>query len=114
MKKFVFITTLVISLFIIQNFVRSIVGIWQKQSLVEQAKHELVKHKKENETLKQQYAMVQDTSFIEEQARNKLLLTRENEQQVVIPESLINENKPITRATIKSIAPWQAWLQLFF
>ncbi len=114
MKKFLFITVILIALFIIQNFVRSIIGVWQKQSLIDQAKVELSKEQKEHERLRKQYAQVQNPSFIEEEARNKLLMVKENEQQVVIPKSLLKDTTAKHTAVITAKPVWQQWLSLFF
>lgn len=113
MKKILFITVIFIALFIIQNFVRSIIGVWQKQSLIDQAKVELKKEQKEHGRLRKQYAQVQKPSFIEEEARNKLLMVKENEQQIVIPKSLLKDtfHKP---AVAKAQPIWQQWTRLFF
>lgn len=113
MKKFLFITIILIALFIIQNFVRSIVGVWQKESLIDHAKVELAKQKKENEVLRKQYQQVKKPSFVEEQARNKLLMVKDNEQQIVIPKSLLKDRSQKT-ASVDNKPVWQQWVSLFF
>lgn len=112
MKKILFITVILIALFIIQNFVRSIVGVWQKESLIDHAKVELSQQKKENEVLRKQYEQVQKPSFVEEEARNKLLMVKDNEQQIVIPKSLLKDPSQKT-ASVDQKPIWQQWISLF-
>lgn len=113
MKKALFITVIIIALFIIQNFVRSIIGVWQKQSLIDQAKVEFAKQQKEHDRLAKQYVQVQKPSFVEEEARNKLFMVKENEQQIVIPKSLYKDTSQ--KAVIVNTKPvWQRWINLFF
>lgn len=114
MKKALFITVIIIALFIIQNFVRSIIGVWQKQSLIDQAQVEFAKEQKEHDRLVKQYTQVQKPSFVEEEARNKLFMVKENEQQIVIPNFLLKDtsSKHLTVLSVKPI--WQQWVHLFF
>lgn len=114
MKKFLFITVILIALFIIQNFIRSIVGVWQKESLIGHAEVELSQQKKENEALRKQYQQVQKPSFVEEEARNKLLMVKENEQQIVIPKALLKDPSSQKTASVDQKPVWQQWVNLFF
>ncbi len=114
MKKALFITVIIIALFIIQNFVRSIISVWQKQSLIDQAKVEFTKEQKEHDRLVKQYTQVQKPSFVEEEARNKLFMVKENEQQIVIPNSLLKGITSKHKAVLSAKPIWQQWLSLFF
>lgn len=115
MKRVFFIIVLVASLFFINNLTRSIFGLWQKQNLVEKERIELLKAKEENQRLKEQLSRVQSPEFIEEQARNKLLLLKPEEQRILISNNLTSA----TQSGKKSVgehkeANWKRWWDLFF
>ncbi|MBI1982331.1 MAG: septum formation initiator family protein [Candidatus Levybacteria bacterium] len=122
MKRVFFIIVLVASLFFINNLTRSIFGLWQKQNLVEKERIELLKAKEENQRLKEQLYRVQSPEFIEEQARNKLLLLKPEEQRILISENLVaatqsgkkrvGESKEVNPDSIG--ANWKRWWDLFF
>ena len=72
MKKTLFIATVIISLIIINNLVRSIYSIWQKDKLALDAQNKLNYQKEENERLKSALSYVETQEFIEKEARDKL------------------------------------------
>lgn len=113
MKKIAFFTVLIISLFIINNLVRSIYNLWQKQDLLTKAKNEVVKEKQLNEALKKQLTVVSSPDYVEEEARNKLLLRKNGEKIVLIP-SLTPSSPVRSNAPAKKEAPWKQWMDLFF
>lgn len=101
----------IISLAFIVSLSRSIYTLWQKGDLVTQREAILTTRKDENQALSQKLSQVQDEAFIEEQARNKLNLSREGEIVVVLPKDL-----PVaSEAPAPQITPnWQQWWKLFF
>lgn len=122
MKRALFFITLIVSLFVINNLVRSIFNLWQKQQLVEQAGKELSKEKEENQKLKNELSNVEGQGFIEEQARNKLLLLRPDEQRILIADnlSLATRSGKKSKGEGKEANPdsiganWKKWWELFF
>lgn len=115
MKKVLFIIALIVSLFFINNLTRSIFNLWQKQSLLEREKKELLKTKEENKRLKEQLSYVQSLEFIEEQARNKLLLLKPEEQRILISNNLTAATQSGKKRTEeKKEANWKKWWELFF
>lgn len=115
MKRVLFFIILIVSLFVINNLVRSIFNLWQKQQLVEQARKELSKEKEENQRLKNELFNVGSQGFIEEQARNKLLLLKPDEQRILISDNLtaVTESGKKNKEENKE-ANWKKWLKLFF
>ena len=114
MKKLLFFIILAISIFVINNLIRSIFTLWQKYDLVTLAQKELSTQKQENQRLKSQLSHVKSKEFIEEQARNKLFWVMPGEQEVLIPEDLIKRSSTPS-AKEKNDAPnWEKWLALFF
>lgn len=116
MKKILFITILIIAVFIVNNFVHSIYNLWQKKDLVVKIQKELEQKKKENIELKNKLGMVQDSQFIEKEARDKLMLVKPGESRVVIDEKLIKEVEGVNVKKEKTNVQnnLQKWWGLFF
>src|SRR3989344_7628924 len=84
LKKIVFFIFIILSLFIINDFIHSIYNLWQKNDLVERAKQTLDTEKKKNIELKSRLKTVTAPQFVEEEARNKLFLVKHGEGIVVV------------------------------
>lgn len=92
---------------------RSIYDLWMRRSLVDQAERRFAKARLDNDELKTDYSRLQDPAYIEEQARNKLGLSRNQEIVVVIPNSPeeqdeAEENQPQTEPT------WRQWIAVLW
>jgi cell division protein FtsB len=114
MRRIVFIVIVIFCLFIIQNLFRSIYGLWQKQELLVSARNALIQEKKNNIALKEQANKVKQPAFIEEQARDKLLLVKPDEQMVIYPTNLIVDDQQQKKTDSKAKPNWQQWWDLFF
>lgn len=112
MKKIFYILILILSLFIINNLVRSIYNLWQKHDLVRDAQEQLRKEKNEHEKLQDQLARVNRPDFVEKEARNKLFMVRPGEKIVLLGE-VQKEKREMTKQEEK-LPHWQAWWNLFF
>ena len=114
MKKIFYFIVLIISVIIINNLVRSIYTLWQKSDLVVEAERELAVQKEENERLKSQLSHVESREFVEEVARNKLLLAKPGEQGVIISKNIIGADSTPSAKVEKETENWEKWLRLFF
>lgn len=113
MKRLLIIIIMLISLLVINNLVRSIISLSQKQELISSAQKQLDKEKKEHELLQQQLQQVNNSRFIEEQARNKLFMVREGEQLVLLPKETTSVAVANHTQTKEVNSPLQEWLALF-
>lgn len=112
MKKTLFIVAVIVFLIIINNLVRSIYSIWQKDKLAEDAERELSYQKEENARLKSALSYVQTQEFIEKEARNKLFMTKPNESIVLDSQDV---QKIDNSSDVKQNQPnWRKWVELFF
>ncbi len=111
-KKVAYFTAIAICLFIINDLAHSIYDLWQKQNVMTQTTKQLEAAQAQNKLLKQELAQAQTTSFIEQEAVNKLFLIKPGEQEVVIPTDLLPKQKQIQIR--RSVPNWQQWIQLFF
>lgn len=113
MKKIGFFVSVILFLFIINNFFHSIYGLWQKQDLITEAKKALTHEQQEHQALTQQLRAVNDQTYIEEEARNKLLLVKPGEEVVVLPPT--PSAAPAQAHTENKHEPaWQQWYRLVF
>jgi cell division protein FtsB len=110
MRKFIFIVIVAILLLIINNLARSIYDIWQKKDFISQAQRELDWQKQENQRLKSALSYSKTQEFIEKEARDKLFMTKEGEQKVLLPEESENTQKTLG----KNDPNWKQWWNLFF
>lgn len=110
-KRILFVTTVVICLFIINNLAHSIFDLSQKQQLLTQTQTTLAKKQTESASLKRQLATAQSSTFVEQQARDKLFLVKPGEEQVILDSNL---NKSAQAKTAMVTPNWQEWINLFF
>lgn len=109
MKKIVYIISVIVLLLIINGLARSIYDLWTKRDVVSEARKTLEQEKAENQKLKKELSRVKTKEFIEEEARNKLFLTKPNEKVVIVPvASKSAEKKEASKPN------WQKWLNLFW
>jgi cell division protein FtsB len=112
MKNFLFVTSIIIFLLIINDLAHSIYDIWQKKDFVSEAQIELDFQKQENQRLKSALSYSQTPEFIEKEARNKLFMVKEGEQKVLLSkEEKERQNPPAGRENIPN---WKQWMELFF
>ncbi|MCL5010499.1 MAG: septum formation initiator family protein [Patescibacteria group bacterium] len=113
MKKIAFFTVTIISLMIIKNLVFSIYNLLQKENFIKTAKQELTYQAARNRQLKDNLKNAQSKSFIEKEARDKLLLVKPGEQDILISRRLLGVSA-LDNKKKKHIPNWKAWLDLFF
>lgn len=113
MRKILFVILVLSSCLVIVGLSSSIYDLWKKQDLVISYQKQLAKQKNENQILKQKLSQTNSSSFVEEQARDNLFLSKPGEQNVLIPNELLigsNSAKPIEEA----VPNWRKWWDLFF
>lgn len=111
MKRIVFFAAIIFLAVVVVNLSFSLVTLWSKKDLLTTAKLQLEKEKKEHETLQNQLKQVNDPSFVERQARDKLFLGKPGDSLVIFPTaspsgmpSRSGDSRPI----------WQQWWEFFF
>lgn len=113
MKKVLYALIIIASIYIINNLVRSIYSLWQKQDLIVAARDELGKEKNEYEKLKDQLTKVKRQDYVEEEARDKLFLIKTGEKIVLVPETTLSATVSAESKT-PPLPVWEQWLQVFF
>lgn len=110
-KRIIKLLTIFFGIYLIINFSRSILDLWQKKELV------LVEEKRaqglqaKNEELKRKLELRKTPEVIEQEARDKLNMVKPGEAIVILPPI-----SPVSSAQNpdQNLANWQKWLKLFF
>lgn len=114
-KKILFFGFFIFTAFFVNDKIHSINNLWQKYSLIENAKQELASEKKKNSELKMKLSAVEDASFVETEARNKLLLVKTGEGIVVLPSRAnVSAGDSFSEKKRDERPNWQKWRDLFF
>lgn len=113
-KKIVFFSIIIGSVFIIHNLATSILTLWEKRQVVVQAQRELDREKKENKELKEKLTNVKSPYFIESEARNKLFLAKPGEGVVVIPSEALQASHAAKQQKQDTRQNWEKWRDLLF
>lgn len=109
-KKSIFVIAVVVCLVIIYNLATSTYDLWSKKDVVVTAQDQLKAEKAENKKLKDQLTFVQSPDFIEQEARNKLLMVKEGESEVIVPKELLQKKE---KKVEKKVPNYQQWIDLF-
>lgn len=113
-KKIVFFIIVISSFFIINNLIRSIYTLWQKQHLVVNARSELDRAQDENRRLKGDLSVVNKPAFVEEEARNKLFLGKPGEKLIVMPSVVLEASPTSVPVPVDRRPNWLRWWKVFF
>jgi cell division protein FtsB len=109
-KRIFYVALVIVLLVVINNLVHSIYDLWHKRDLLTIAEKRLELEKDKNRKLKAELSYVQSQQFIEEQARNKLFMSKPGEQDILIQKNLIQLQK---QKEADKRPNWEKWLQLF-
>jgi len=113
MKRISFLIIILILVFIILRLVTSIYALWHKQDLLTNAKETLQQATQENGALHKELLRVNSSQFVDQEARDKLLLIKPGESDVLIDQNLLQASNSAQKK--ESAKPyWQQWVDLFF
>lgn len=112
MKKLAFFVVVAACLIIINNLAHSIYDLWKKNDLIAKLQQEVEEEKKRSREFSEQVKKVEDPAFVEEQARNKLLFTKEGEALVILPTGVLGEKQE--QKKLLEVPNWKKWWKLFF
>ena len=111
MKKLLPIIAIIILLIVIKNNVSGIFITLEDENTAENLKEKLVSEQKKNQFLKEHLFYVKTNQFVEEEAREKLGMSRPGEYVVIAPTSTsLNQEK----IEIDMRPNWRKWWELFF
>lgn len=113
-KKAINFAIIIIGTGLIINLSRGITRLLKAGDRVKQAEQKVTELEKKQAELQAQKDYFQSEAFLEQQARDKLNLSKEGEAVVILPENmeeLVDYQKPQKEAQVPN---WQQWWELFF
>lgn len=113
MKRIIFFAIILILFFVILQLISSIYTLWHKQDVLTNAQKQLQQEKQENTKLKQQLVQVNSPEFVEKEARDKLLMVKPGESEVLIDQNLLKASESASRNEEEKTY-WQQWFEIFF
>lgn len=114
-KKVLFVIISLICIVIAYNLLTQIFNALKSEERLSTAAEALYKLEVKNKQLKQKLEEISSKEFIEEQARNKLNLSKLGETVVIIPDEKINQVLGASEsASEKRLPNWLGWWRLFF
>lgn len=100
---------------IIYSLISQILGASKSGDRLSKAAEELTKLQMENKELKNRLALIKSSSFVEQQARDKLGLAKPGETVVVIPQEALDKVLGASKKIEEIRLPnWLGWWRVFF
>ena len=109
MKKAAQWAIIIGSILISINLTRSVLDLLNRQEIIDETKQKLIEKREEYNKLTKELAQVQDQSFVEKQARDKLNLAREGEVVVIVPSI----TPPQKKSEADNRDNWEKWRDAF-
>jgi cell division protein FtsB len=115
MVRRIIITCIIIAfLFSLYGLFHQIYNALEAGNRLDREVSRLAELQRKNSELKKKLANVETPQFIEQQARDKLNMTREGETIVIIPENELQKVLGMEQKPVEIKLPnWQGWLKLF-
>lgn len=114
MKRILFFTVIAIAILSMVHSVESVYNLWQKQNIISQTQKRVQTDEKENKKLQEQLHVISQSSFVEEEARNKLFMVKPGEQMVFIPADALASPSGTPETSVDLLSSWEQWWRLFF
>lgn len=115
MKRLIYFIAILVGMYLIISLSKSLIDAWRRERRIEEAQETLSSEKKKFDELTLKKKEVESQEFIEKQAREKLLLGKPGESQVIIDQLLLEALEGTKSAeTLDNRPNWQKWWDLFF
>lgn len=111
-RKLVTPLILIIGLYLIVSFSRSIWSLWQKTERIKEAQKSAKDVQIKSEELKKELEFVQTPAYIEKMAREKLNLAKPGETIVILPPISLEDSEK--NSSPPPLPNWKKWWGLFF
>lgn len=103
-----------VSLYVAGVLIWDMAGVNRAQRQMDQAREKVEILQTEQAELQRQLAVVSSEEFQEEQIRDELLLAREGETVVVVPQvAEVAQVEQVAQEEEENLANWQKWAKLF-
>ncbi len=113
-KRIISFTILIVGLSLIINLSRDIWRLSKSGNQIKVAQEKAKTLEKEHQDLLEKQKYYQSDEFVEEEARNKLGMSKPGETVVILPPNLSQVLGHSQAQALPEIPNWQQWWQLFF
>ncbi len=113
-RKIIAILAVLVILLIAYNLVSQILGAFKSSDRLSAMADKVYSLEAQNKELKKKLEEIKSPQFIEQQARDKLGLSKKGETIVIIPEQKLKEVLGVSQSAQIRFPNWQGWLKLFF
>lgn len=96
------------------GFSRDILRLLKADDRIDEAKERLAVLQSDNQDLKQKEEYFQSEEFVEQEARNRLNMSREGETVVLLPPNLSELVQGEIAEPPPELPNWKKWWELFF
>lgn len=112
-RKIVVILAVILVLLIAYNLINQILVAFKSSDRLSAAAEKVYSLEAQNSELKKKLQEIKSPQFIEQQARDKLGLSRKGETVVIIPEQKLKEVLGVSQSAEIRFPNWQGWLKIF-
>lgn len=112
-NRLIKIIIVIVGIGLIISFSRNIYRLLKAGDQVRLTQERLEKLEKESQELSKKKEYFQSQEFIEEEARNKLNMSKPEETVVILPPN-VGETKETNLTSPPKLPNWQRWFKLFF
>ena len=113
-RKIIYGVVFIIVLIIAYNLVAQITQAIKSGERLSEATELVYKLQGKNKALKKKLSEIQSAQFIEQEARNKLGLSKKGETVVIIPEDKLKLVMGTSQSVQIRLPNWLGWWQVFF
>ena len=113
-NRIIKIIIVIIGIGLIISLSRNIYRLLQAGNQVKLTEQNLEELEKEHQELQEQRDYYQSEEFIEEEARNKLNMSKPGETVVILPPNISGSSGETASSEISEIPNWRKWFNLFF
>lgn len=113
-RRIIQIGIILLVLFVTYNLLIQIMDAVKSSERLSAAADTVYQLELKNKQLKKKLTQIQSPQFIEEQARNKLGLSKSGETIVIIPEDKLKQVLGATQSAQVRLPNWLGWFKVFF
>ena len=114
LKKIILAIIIIVVLLVFYNLLRQINEAVKSGERLSAAADTVYRLEAKNRELKKKLTQIQSPQFIEEQARNKLGLSKKDEVVVIIPDNKLKEVMGASVPAQIRLPNWLGWWKVFF
>lgn len=112
-RKIITILAVLLILLVAYNLVNQILRAFKASDRLSSVAEKVYSLEAQNKELKKKLEEIKLPRFIEQQARDKLGLSKKGETIVIIPEQKLKEVLGVSQSAQIRFSNWQGWLKLF-